>query len=222
MSDAVVALDTDHDVRVIVLTGAGSVFSAGADLAAVAAGRTREIIGVPGGFGGLTRSNRQTPVIAAVNGHALAGGFELMLACDLAVAAEDAEFGLPEVARGIIAGAGGLVRLPAAIGPKRALELILTAGRITAAEAHAYGLVNRVVARDRVLPEAYELAERIAANAPVAVRESRRVAMEALERGADAGWEANERSWVTVLDSEDALEGPRAFTEKRPPEWQGR
>ena len=93
---------------------------------------------------------------------------------------------------------------------------------MTAAEAHAYGLVNRVVPREQVLPEACELAERIAANAPVAVRESRRVALEALEQGADAGWEANERSWVTVLDSEDALEGPRAFTEKRPPEWKGR
>lgn len=114
------------------------------------------------------------------------------------------------------------MRLPAAMGSKRALELILTAGRLTAAEAHAFGLVNRVVPRERVLREAYELAERIAANAPVAVRESRRVAMEALERGAEAGWEANERSWVTVLESEDSREGPRAFTEKRPPQWSGR
>jgi enoyl-CoA hydratase/carnithine racemase len=222
MSEAVHALDADRDVRVIVLTGAGDVFCAGADLAAVAAGRTREIIGVPGGFGGLTRSDRGTPVIAAVNGHALAGGFELMLACDLAVAAEDAQFGLPEVARGIIAGAGGLVRLPLALAPKRALELILTAGRMTASEAHAFGLVNRVVTREQVLPAAYELAERIAANAPVAVRESRRVALEALEHGARAGWEANEAAWEVVLASEDALEGPRAFTEKRPPEWRGR
>src|SRR5690606_10890083 len=109
----------------------------------------------------------------------------------------DAEFGLPEVARGIIAGAGGLVRLPLALAPKRALELILTAGRMTAAEAHAFGLVNRVVAREQVLAAAYELAERIAANAPVAVRESRRVAMEALEHGAGAGWEANEAAWST-------------------------
>ncbi len=222
MSDAVSALDADADVRVIVLTGAGDVFCAGADLKAVAEGRTREIIGVPGGFGGLTRSDRSTPVIAAVNGHALAGGFELMLACDLAVAAQDALFGLPEVSRGIIAGAGGLVRLPAAMGSKRALEVILTAGRLTAAEAFAAGLVNRVVGRDDVLAAAYELARQIAANAPVAVRESRRVALTALEAGADAGWDANERAWVTVLASEDALEGPRAFTEKRPPEWKGR
>jgi enoyl-CoA hydratase/carnithine racemase len=222
LSAAVIELDADPGVRVIVLTGEGAVFCAGADLEAVAAGRTREIIDVPGGFGGLVRSDRRTPVIAAVNGHALAGGFELVLACDLVVAAEDAQFGLPEVARGIIAGAGGLVRLPHALPPKRALELILTAGRLTAAEAYAFGLVNRVVAREEVLPTAHALAEQIAANAPVAVSESRWVAMQSLEHGEAAGWEANEQAWTVVLASEDALEGPRAFTEKRPPEWKGR
>ena len=223
MADAVAELDGDPGVRVIILTGAGAVFSAGADLEAVAAGRTREIIDVePGGFGGLARSERRTPVIAAVNGHALAGGFELVLACDLAVAAADAEFGLPEVARGIIAGAGGLVRLPHLMAPKRALELILTAGRLTAADAYALGLVNRVVARDEVLPEARSLADRIAANAPLAVQESRSVAMRSLAAGEAAGWAANERAWPVILASEDAAEGPRAFTERRPPRWTGR
>jgi enoyl-CoA hydratase/carnithine racemase len=223
MSAAVSELDADPEVWVILLTGAGDVFCAGADLAAIAAGRLHEITDdVPGGFGGLVRSERRTPVIAAVNGHALAGGFELMLACDLVVAAEDAQFGLPEVARGIIAGAGGLVRLPHLIAPKRALELILTADRISAAEAHALGLVNRVVPRDDVLPEAHALAARITANAPVAVRESRWVADQALRHGEEEGWAANERAWAVVLASEDAAEGPRAFTEKRPPAWTGR
>lgn len=223
MNAAVVELDADPEVRVIVLTGSGAVFSAGADLEAVAAGRVREIIDVePGGFGGLVRSDRRTPVIAAVNGHALAGGFELVLACDLVVAAEDAEFGLPEVARGIIAGAGGLVRLPHLMPPKRALELILTAGRLSAADAHALGLVNRVVAREAVLDEAYALAGQIAANAPVAVRESRWVAVQAHAHGEGEGWAANERAWKVVLESEDAAEGPRAFTEKRAPVWTGR
>lgn len=222
MSAAVRELDADPEVRVIILTGAGNVFSAGADLEAIAAGRTREIIDVPGGFGGLVRSDRTTPVIAAVNGHALAGGFELVLACDLVVAAEDAQFGLPEVARGIIAGAGGLVRLPHLMAPKRALELIMTADRLSAADAYALGLVNRVVAREDVLGEAHALAGRIAANAPVAVRESRTVAARSLEHGEAEGWDANERAWAVVLASEDAAEGPRAFTEKRAPDWTGR
>lgn len=223
MNDAVVALEADPDVWVIVLTGAGDVFCAGADLEAVAAGRVREIIGAqPGGFGGLVRSKRRTPVIAAVNGHALAGGFELVLACDLVVAAEDAEFGLPEVARGIMAGAGGLVRLPHLIPAKRAFELILTADRIGACEAQALGLINRVVARPDVLSEARALAARIAGNAPVAVRESRWVAAQSLEYGETHGWKANETAWSVVLASEDAAEGPRAFTEKRPPVWRGR
>lgn len=223
MNAAVLELDAEPDVRVILLTGAGDVFCAGADLEAVAAGRVREIIDVdPGGFGGLVKSDRRTPVIAAVNGHALAGGFELVMACDLVVASEDAQFGLPEVARGIIAGAGGLVRLPQLMPPKRALELILTGDRLSAADASTLGLVNRVVAREQVLPEAHALAGRIAANAPVAVRESRWVAAQALQHGEARGWAANEEAWAVVLASEDAAEGPRAFTEKRPPAWTGR
>ena len=223
MADAIVEIEADHEIRVAIVTGAGDVFCAGADLAAVAAGRTREIIDVePGGFCGLVRSERRTPVIAAVNGHALAGGFELMLACDLVVAAADAEFGLPEVSRGIMAGAGGLVRLMQAVAPKRALELIMTGDRITAPEAHELGLVNRVVERAEVLAEARALADRVAANAPVAVRESRWVAEQTLRHGETEGWAANERSWAVVLASEDAAEGPRAFTEKRAPVWTGR
>lgn len=223
MNAAVLELDAEPDVRVVLLTGAGDVFCAGADLEAVVAGRVREIIDVdPGGFGGLVKSDRRTPVIAAVNGHALAGGFELVMACDLVVASEDAQFGLPEVARGIIAGAGGLVRLPQLMPPKRALELILTGDRLSAADASTLGLVNRVVPRERVLPEAHALAGRIAANAPVAVRESRWVAAQAQQHGEARGWAANEEAWAVVLASEDAAEGPRAFTEKRPPAWTGR
>jgi enoyl-CoA hydratase/carnithine racemase len=222
MNDAVVEVDADPDVWVAILTGRGDVFCAGADLAAVAAGRVREIIDVePGGFGGLVRSQRRTPVIAAVNGHALAGGFELVLACDLVVAADTAEFGLPEVARGIIAGAGGLIRLPRLIPPKRAMELILTAERLTAAEALSLGLINQVVPGDAVLAAADALAARVCANAPVAVRESRWVVEQVLSHGDEQAWEANERAWAAVLASADAAEGPRAFTEKRAPVWSG-
>jgi enoyl-CoA hydratase/carnithine racemase len=214
------ALERDDGVAVTVVTGAGDVFCAGADLQAVADGRLTEILDVePGGFGGLVRLARRKPVVAAVNGHALAGGFELVLACDLAVAAEEAEFALPEVTRGIIPGAGGLVRLPRQLPPKLAAELILTGARLTASRALELGLVNRVVPRDRVLAEALALARQVASGPRVAVQAARTVAETAADEGVAAAWRANDEAWAVVLASDDAREGPRAFAEKRPPRW---
>jgi enoyl-CoA hydratase/carnithine racemase len=212
-------LDEDAAVRVGILTGAGDVFCAGADLKAVAAGRLREIIELPGGFCGLVAARRRTPLIAAVNGHALAGGCELALACDLVVADERAEFGLPEVSRGIIAGAGGLFRLSQAIPPKRAMELILTASRMPATEAQRFGLVNQLAPPGGTLELARALALRVAEHSPLAVRESRALVQEAVEQGVDHLWAATEDAWRRVLAGSDAVEGARAFAERRDPVW---
>jgi crotonobetainyl-CoA hydratase len=215
-----VSLEAEDEVAVSVLTGAGDVFCAGADLAAVGEGRVAEIVdAAPGGFGGLVRLERRKPVIAAVNGHAIAGGFELVLACDLAVAAEQAQFGLPEVTRGIIPSAGGLVRLPRQVPPKVAMELVLTGARLSAARALELGLLNRVVPRDRVLPEALALAVEIALLPPVAVRAARKVAEVAAADGGAAAWRENDDAWAAVLASDDALEGSRSFAEKRAARW---
>jgi crotonobetainyl-CoA hydratase len=222
LNQAFVSLEADDAIAVSVLTGEGSVFCAGADLDAICDGRVAEIIeAAPGGFGGLVRLERCKPVIAAVNGHALAGGFELVLACDLALAAEEAEFGLPEVTRGIVPSAGGLVRLPRQVPPKVALELVLTGSRLTAARALELGLLNHVVPRDRVLSEAVALASQIARLPPVAVRAARRVVEIAATEGAAAAWRANDDVWPTVLASDEAVEGPRAFADKRDPHWGG-
>jgi enoyl-CoA hydratase/carnithine racemase len=223
LNDAFVAIEDDPEIWGSVITGAGDVFCAGADLKALAAGRGLEITGAePWGFGGLVRSGRVKPVVAAVNGHALAGGLELVLACDLAVAAEPALFGLPEVSRGIIAGAGGVWRLAQQIPYRRAMELILTGDRIDAGEALRLGLVNDVVARTDVLGRARDLATRICENAPVAVRESRAIAAAAPGLHDADGWRLAEAAWERVLATEDANEGPRAFAERRPPRWSGR
>lgn len=177
------------------------------------------------GFAAYVSHHIGKPTIAAVRGFALGGGTEIALASDLVVAAEDATFGLPEVKRGIIAGAGGAFRLAAQLPPKVAMELLLTGDPLDATAARSYGLVNRVVPADRVLAEAIALAERLAANAPLAVQASKRIA-----RGIDAGqvetertsWEINEQEMLRLMTSEDAQEGPRAFAEKRAPVWQAR
>ncbi len=219
---AVDRVEADPEVWVAVLTGAGEVFSAGADLNAIAAGRAAELSTERGGFAGFVRHPRSKPVIAAVRGLALAGGLELVLACDLVIASRDAAFGLPEVTRGIFAAAGGVFRLPKAIPPARARELILTGDRLPAEEAHRLGLVNRLVEPDDVLLTARALADRICRNAPVAVRESLAIARRAPGVDEEEGWRLTAAARVRVNASEDAREGPRAFAEKREPRWSGR
>lgn len=221
-AEAMARYEADPEVWVAVLTGAGPNFCAGADLKAIAAGRGAELSVEPGGFAGFVRYPRTKPVIAAVRGFALAGGTELVLACDLVVAAEDASFGLPEVTRGIVAAAGGLFRLPRAIPRARALELIMTGDRLGAAEAERFGLVNRLAPADDVLAQAHALAERICQNAPLAVRESLALAREAYEVTEDQGWRRSAEAMDRIRKTEDAMEGPRAFAEKRPARWSGR
>jgi crotonobetainyl-CoA hydratase len=224
MNERVVELEADDDLWVGVVTGAGDkAFCAGADLKAVANGQLSGIVDCePYGFAGLIKGTRHKPVIAAVDGPALAGGTELAIACDLIVASDRARFGLPEVKRGIIAGAGGLQRLPQLIPPMRALELILTGEPIGAAEAYGLGLVNRLVPAGEALANAIELAEAIVANAPISVRESLAVARKAIGDSEAAAWARSEEAWPRILASEDAAEGPRAFAERRDAVWRGR
>jgi enoyl-CoA hydratase/carnithine racemase len=192
------------------------------DLTAVEAGQADAINGVPGGFGGLVRRDFPKPIVAAVNGAAMGGGFELVLACDLVVAAEGARFGLPEVTRGLIAASGGLVRLPGRLPAVLAMEHVLLGEPIDAERARATGLVNRVVPAADLLPAALELAERICGNGPLAVRASKRIARAALTGGEPAAWRLNDELAPTVTGSRDAAEGASAARERRTPAWSGR
>jgi enoyl-CoA hydratase len=215
--------ELDDDIWCVVLTGSGGkAFSAGADLKEVAAGRALSLRTEQGGFAGFTHYPRMKPWIAAVDGFALGGGCEIALACDLIVATEHSLFGLPEAKRALIAAAGGIYRLPRALPRNIALELIATGGELSAARAHHFGMVNRLAPPGRVLETALQLAEAICVCAPVAVRESLKVARAAYDHD-DAtlralSLEAMQRNW----QSEDYKEGPRAFVEKRPPKWAGR
>ncbi|HVC15486.1 MAG TPA: crotonase/enoyl-CoA hydratase family protein [Acidimicrobiales bacterium] len=216
-------LADDDDAWVVVLTGSGDkAFSAGMDLKAFAAGEGAAVMNVNGGFGGVARRSFAKPVIAAVNGSALAGGLEIVLSCDLVVAADHATFGIPEAKRGLIAGAGGLFRLPKRLPLAIALELALTGDPIDAERAYALGLVNRVVPRHQLMEEALVLAERIAENAPLAVRYSKSVMLRALDADEAEGWRLTDEAVGVVFSSTDAMEGPIAFAEKRKPNWQGR
>jgi enoyl-CoA hydratase/carnithine racemase len=213
----------DDDVRVVVLTGSGDkAFSAGMDLKAFAAGEGAAIIGAPGGFGGIARRDFPKPLIAAVNGSALAGGLEIVLSCDLVVAADHASFGIPEAKRGLIAAAGGLVRLPKRLPMAVALELALTGDPIDADRAFALGLVNLVVPAADLLGEALALAGRIAECAPLSLRYSKDVMHRAAGVPEAEAWRLSDEATAVVFSSADAMEGPVAFAEKRPPRWQGR
>jgi enoyl-CoA hydratase/carnithine racemase len=223
MSGFMDELAEDPDCWVVVVTGSGDkAFSAGMDLKAFSSGEGGSITGASGGFGGITQRSFPKPIIAAVNGSALAGGFEIMLSCDLVVAAEHATFGIPEAKRGLIAGAGGLIRMPKRLPIAVALELAMTGDSINAARALELGLVNRVVPANVVLEEAISLADRIAANAPLAVRYSKSVMKQAAEVSEAEGWKLNAEAVGVVFSSADAMEGPIAFAEKRPPNWQGK
>lgn len=216
-------LEVDDDCWVVILTGAGDkAFSAGMDLKAFTAGEAGEIMGAKGGFGGIAQRDFPKPIIAAVNGSALAGGCELMLSCDLVVAVESAVFGIPEVKRGLMAGAGGLFRLPKRIPQAIAMELALTGDSIDARRALELGLINRVAPADKLMDEALALAETIAANAPLAVRASKRVMKQAGELPDAEGWAVNNAAVPEVFGSADAMEGPIAFAEKRKPNWTGK
>ena len=223
LSTAFDELAGDDSVRSVVLTAAGDrVFCAGMDLKAVQAGQAGAINGVPGGFAGIVRRDFPKPLIAAVNGAAMGGGFEIVLACDLVVAAEHARFGLPEVKLGLFAASGGAARLALRIPPARAMELLLLGDPITAADAHALGLLNDLVPAESLRSRAIEFAERAAANAPLALAASKRIARTALAFGEDAAWELTSQLAPQVTDSEDAKEGARASAERRPPRWTGK
>jgi enoyl-CoA hydratase/carnithine racemase len=223
MGSAMDELEEDPACWVVVITGSGDrAFCAGMDLKAFAQGDGAGITLANGGFAGLARRDFPKPIIAAVNGAALAGGFEIMLSCDLVVAAEHATFGIPEAKRGLIAGAGGLVRMPKRLPMAVALEMAMTGDPINAERALALGLVNAVVPSASLLHEALALADRIAANAPLAVRYSKSVMKRAAEVPESEGWTINGEAAGVVFTSADALEGSVAFAEKRPPNWQGK
>ena len=219
------ALDTaaaDDDVKVVILTGAGDrVFCAGLDLRAFAEGGVEISDEVTAGFRRLFRSRYPKPLIAAANGTVVAGGFEVLLRCDLVVAAEHIEFGLPEVQRGLVAGAGVTI-LPRRIPMPVVLELGLVGSRISAQRALELGLVNRVVPRGEAVAEALILAEAIAANGPLAVRLTKQLAYAQEDEVSPELWTKIDQVTHTVMNSDDAKEGARAFVDKRPPNWSGR
>lgn len=217
--DALDRLESDPALRVGIITGRGGSFCAGMDLKAFVAGERPEIEGR--GFAGVTEAPPKKPLIAAVEGFALAGGCELALACDLIVAAETAWFGLPEVARGLVAGSGGLVRLPRRIPEAIALEYALTGERMDAVTAHRWGLVNRLTAEGGALHGALVLAQAIAANAPLSVAMSKRIIQEARDWPQEGIWDRQRPLVEPVLASNDAREGALAFAEKRQPNWSG-
>jgi enoyl-CoA hydratase len=219
LADSIDELDARADVRVLILTGAGGTFSSGMDLKAFLSGETPNIPGR--GFGGLVQRPPAKPLIAAVEGYALAGGFELVLACDLVVASEEAKFGLPEVKRGLVAGAGGLLRLPARIPYHLAMEIALTGGHFPAAQLHAAGLVNAVVPAGQALDGARELGARIVQNAPLALAATKRVIVESADWDSAVAFERQGEVIMPVFTSKDAMEGAAAFAEKRAPNWRG-
>ena len=216
---AVAECDSRADVSVLVLTGAGGTFCAGMDLKGFLAGDAPVADGR--GFGGIVERPPVKPVIAAVEGYALAGGFELVLACDLVVASEEAIFGLPEVRRGLVAGAGGLLRLPSRIPYHLAMEIALTGAHFPAARLAAAGLVNTLVPAGQALTAALDLAGQVARGAPLALAATKRVIVESADWPSGEAFARQGEIIGPVFGSKDAMEGAIAFAEKRAPLWCG-
>lgn len=212
-------LDADDGLRVGILTGAGGTFCSGMDLKGFLRGESPVVEGR--GFGGVVQAPPKKPLIAAVEGYALAGGLELMIACDLVVASAGAKFGIPEVKRGLVAAAGGVMMLPDQIPERIALELAMTGDFIDAPRAYDLGLINRVV-DGPALDGAMALAATIAANGPLAVKVSKQIVKESRGWPMDERYDRQAQLIAPVFVSEDAREGAAAFAEKRKPNWKGK
>jgi crotonobetainyl-CoA hydratase len=229
LGEALEEAERDSEIRVVIVTGAGdAAFCAGADLKALARGERLapdDPVQAAWGFAGFVEHPIGKPIIAAVNGFALGGGTELVLASDLAISVDTAQFGLPEVKRGILAAAGGAFRIVEQLPRKLAMEILLTGDPISAARALELGLINQVVPAAELMNAARKLAARISVNAPLSVQASKRIALGMVD-GAIAGdaakWKATRREAAMVMRSDDGREGPRAFAEKRAPVWTAR
>ena len=220
LTAAIDELESNPELRVAVLTGAGGTFCSGMDLKAFVNGEIPYIEGR--GFAGLTEYRANKPIIAAVEGYALAGGMELAISCDMIVVASDSRFGIPEVKRGLAAGAGGLYKLPKQMPPRVAMELALTGDFMSAERAYELGLINQVVESGSALTAAKEMAVRIAANGPLAVAASMMVVTQSQDWTMDESKEKQASFIDPVFSSEDAIEGAMAFAEKRAPNWKGK
>ncbi|MEV5496498.1 crotonase/enoyl-CoA hydratase family protein [Nonomuraea fuscirosea] len=219
IADALDTLDARPDISAYVLTGAGGTFCAGMDLKGFLSGDFPVVEGR--GFGGLTESPPKKPLVAAVEGYALAGGFELALACDVIVASSEAKFGLPEPKRGLVAAAGGIMRLPRRIPYHVAMEIALTGDHYPAARLYELGLVNRITEPGAALEGALELARKIAANAPLALAATKQVVIESQDWSLAEMFGKQGAIVNPVFGSKDAMEGAAAFAEKRAPQWKG-
>jgi enoyl-CoA hydratase len=220
LAEALEQLDADTSLSVGIVTGAGGYFCAGMDLKAFAAGEMPWVEGR--GFGGIVERSSDKPLIAAIEGFAVAGGLEVALACDLIVAATGAKLGIPEVKRSLVAAGGGLLRLPRMLPRNIANELALTGDPITAERAYELGLVNRVSEQGAALDAALELAATIAANGPLALAGSKRILRESLDWSQSEAFDRQQPIWGPIFASEDAREGATAFAEKRAPVWQNK
>jgi enoyl-CoA hydratase len=222
ISDALTRVEEDEGIWAGVLAAEGDVYCAGADLSIIASGRAEELILPEGGWAGFVARARTKPFIAAIEGIAVAGGFELALACDLIVASSATRFALPEVKRGLFAAAGGAFRLPRVLPKGLALEMLMTGNDLEASRAHDLGVVSLVTEPGGALAGAMALAEQICSNSPLAVRAVRELALAAYADADAAGWERTASTIIALQETEDFKEGPRAFLERRAPVWRGR